>query len=362
VNFFEDDAGGGVPTPPPAAPARKPRNKRTLRIQRFAILIVALFVVVLLLTLWIRSCQHNQKVSSYKDYLSGVQGLVTDSNKVGQDLSAIVNNPRKYTPAGLKAKLQSMVNAQNDVASRAQLLNPPGKLAGQNQIFVQGMLVRAKGMQHMRDGILLAIVGKNKVTANSLAALSGYFTGPDAYYTEEFYTQTQNVLKTDGVAGITVPASTFFLNSSMFGPLKIQKMLKNIPGSVVGGVHGVAVVSIAVKSGTATQQLPPGRNTRVKASADMIFIVSVSNSGTVTESGVPVTLTLQPPGGAQAQKISHTIDGIVPGKTVQAQFTGYNIQPASLGRVSQLTAKAGPVPLEKNLSNNTLQLKIVLTL
>jgi hypothetical protein len=366
VNFFEDDEGGRVP-PAPAASARKQRsgkvrNKRTLRIQRLAIIVVALFVVVLLLTLWIRSCQHNQKVSGYKDYLSGVQSLITDSNKVGQDLGAIVNNPRKYTRPGLLTKLQSMVNAQNDVATRSQLLKPPGKLVGQNQTFVLGMQVRAKGMQQLRQGILAAIDGKSKVTANDLAALSGYFTGPDAYYTEQFYTQAQNVLKADGVAGVTVPASTFFLKSSMFGPLKLQKMLKNIPGSAVGGVHGVSVVSITVKSGGNTVALVAGRNTRVKASADMIFVVTVSNAGTATESGVPVTLTLQPPGGAQAQKISHTIDGIAPGKTVAVQFNGFNIKPASLSRVSQLTAKAGPVPNEKNLTNNTLQLKIVLTL
>ena len=366
MNFFEDDEGGRVPpaSTPPARRQRigKVRNKRTLRIQRLAIIVVALFVVVLLLTLWIRSCQHNQKVSGYKDYLSGVQSLITDSNKVGQDLSAIVNNPRKYTRPGLLTKLQSMVNAQNDVATRSQLLKPPGKLVGQNQTFVLGMQVRAKGMQQLRQGILAAIGGKSKVTANDLAALSGYFTGPDAYYTEQFYAQAQNVLKADGVAGVTVPASTFFLKSSMFGPLKLQKMLKNIPGSAVGGVHGVAVVSITVKSGGNTVALVAGRNTRVKASADMIFVVTVSNAGTATESGVPVTLTLQPPGGAQAQKISHTIDGIAPGKTVAVQFTGFNIKPASLSRVSQLTAKAGPVPNEKNLTNNTLQLKIVLTL
>jgi hypothetical protein len=361
VNFFEDDEGTRAPAPP-AAPARKQRNKRTLRIQRLAILVVALFVVVLLLTLWIRSCQHSQKVSGYKEYFSGVQSLITDSNKVGQDLSAIVNNPHKYTRAGLLTKLQSMVNAQNDVATRAQLLKAPGKLVGQNQTFVLGMQVRAKGMQQLRQGILAAIDGKSKVTATNLVALSGYFTGPDAYYTEEFYTQAQNVLKADGVSGVTVPASTFFLNSSMFGPLKIQKMLKNIPGSAVGGVHGVSVVSVTVQSGGSTQPLAAGRNTRVKASADMIFVVSVSNGGTATESGVPVTLTLQPPGGAQAQKISHTIDSIRAGKTVTVQFTGFNIKPASLSRVSQLTAKAGPVPNEKSLSNNTLDLKIVLTL
>ena len=52
----------------------------------------------------------------------------------------------------------------------------------------------------------------------------------------------------------------------------------------------------------------------------------------------------------------------LPTSQVAVQFTGFNIKPASLSRVSQLTAKAGPVPNEKNLTNNTLQLKIVLTL
>jgi hypothetical protein len=361
VNFFEDDEGGRAPAPPVAS-ARKPRSKRTLRIQRVAILVVALFVVVLLLTLWIRSCQHNQKVSGYKDYLTGVQSLINDSNKVGRDLSSIVANPRQFTRSGLESKLAGMVRAQNDVATRAQSLKAPDKLAGQNQSFVLGMQVRAGGMQHLRDGIMAAIGGKSKVTAGNLAALYGYFSGPDAYYTEEFYTQAQKVLQADGVTGVTVPASTFFLKSTMFGPLKLQKMLKNIPGSAVGGVHGVALVSVTVKSGSSTQPLQPGRNTRVKASADMIFVVSVQNGGSVTESGVPVTLTLKPPGGAQAQKLSKVLDSIGAGKTVPVQFSGFNIPSGALSRVSGLTAKAGPVPLEKVIGNNTLELKIVLTL
>ena len=82
----------------------------------------------------------------------------------------------------------------------------------------------------------------------------------------------------------------------------------------------------------------------------------------MTESGVPVSLTLKPPGGAQAQKQTHTIDSIKAGKTVTVQFSGYNIPSGALARVSGLTAKAGPVPLEKVLSNNTLDLKIILTL
>jgi hypothetical protein len=360
VNFFEDDESGRAPAPP-TTPGRKPANKRTLRIQRLAIIVVALFVVVLLLTLWIRSCQHNQKVSGYKDYFSGVQTLVTDSKKVGQDLNSIVNNPHQFTRTGLAGKLDSMVRAQNDVATRAQLLKAPGKLVSQNQYFVLGMQVRAKGMQHMKEGIIAAIGGKSKVTAADLAALSGYFTGPDAYYAEEFYTQAQNVLKIDGVAGVTVPTSTFFLKSGMFGPLKLQKMLKNIPGSAVGGIHGVAVISVTVKSGTNSQQLQGGRKNTIKASADMTFIVSVANQGSVAEGGVPVTLTLQPPGGAQAQKLSQTIDSIGAGKTVTAQFSGFVLTKA-ISRVSDLTAKAGPVPLEKSTSNNTLALKITLSL
>jgi hypothetical protein len=369
VNFFEDDAGGTAPPPPapPARTARKTRSRRNLRVQRIAILVVALFVIVLLLTLWIRSCQHNQTVSSYRDYFTAVGQIIDDSNKVGKDLAAIVDNPRRYTAPELSAKLDAMVGAQKDAATRAQLLKPPGRLQSQNAQFALGMQVRLTGMQLMRAALQAVMAGQAKlagvtISEGSLAAYAGYFTGPDAYYTDLFYAQAQKAMKDDGVTGVTVPTSTYFLTSGMFATDKLQAMLKHLPGSSIGGTHGDAVNGVSVQSGGKVQPLVGGRTTQVKASSDMVFLVAVQNQGTATETGVNVTLTLQPPGGAQAQTLSRTITTIKKGQTINVQFTGFNIQPNSLGRVSKLTARVAKVPGEKNLTNNTLYFNIILKL
>ncbi len=365
MNFFEDEepTSAAPPPPPPPTSARKRRSKRVQRIQRIAILLVVLFVVVLLLTLWIRSCQHNRKVGSYSDYFQGVQQTITDSNAVGADLRRIIVNPLKYTRAELTTRLDSMVKKQNEIASRAEVLQPPDTLKAQQDVYALGMKVRASGMQLVRDAMLAAMNGKGKVTAANMAAMSAYFTGPDAYYMDLVYTQAQKAMADDGVSGVEVPKSTYFLTSNMFDLAKLNALLASIRKTTdQAGVHGVALVSVTVLSGTAVQQLQPGRQMQVKAAADMSFRVGVANQGSVVEKAVPVTLSLKPPGDAQKQVIKRTIDSIQPGKTVTVQIGGFDIPPSALGRVSRLTAKAGPVAKERVLSNNSAFFDIILKL
>lgn len=365
MNFFEDEepTQAAPPPPPPAASRRKTRSRRYLRVQRFVILVIALFIVAFLLALWVRSCQHNRRVSGYREYFSAVQQTITDSNAVGAGLRAIIINPSKYTRAELTAALNSLVSKQNEVASRAAVLTPPDRLKTENTWYVEGMRIRAGGMRLMRDAIMAAITKKGSVTAAKIAALSAYFSGPDAYYMELVYVPAQKAMQADGVSGVTVPRSTYFLTSDMFDIARVKFLLTSINKSTsLSGVHGVALVGVTVQSGSSTQQLQPGRQTQVKASADMVFIVAVANQGTVTERSVPVSLTLQPPGNAQAQEIKRVIDSIAAGKTVTVQIGGFDIPPTALGRVSKLTAKAGPVPAEKVLSNNSAFYNIILKL
>jgi len=366
VNFFEDEGPTQVAPPsppPPTSSRRKPRSKRYLRVQRLVILVIALFVVVFLLALWVRSCQHNRKVGGYREYFDAVQQTISDSNAVGADLRRIILNPTKYTRAELTAKLDGMVKKQNEIASRAQVVAPPDRLKTENTWYVQGMRIRARGMRLVRDAIIGALNSKGSVTAAKLSQVAAYFTGPDVYYMELVYTPAQRAMQKDGVSGVTVPRSTYYLSSNMFDLAKLKFLLKSIAKSTnLTGVHGVALVSVTLQSGGSTQRLEPGRQVQVKASADMVFVIAVSNQGTVTERTVPVTLKLQPPGNAQAQEIKREIDSIAPNKTVTVQISGFDIPPSALGRVSKLTAKAGPVPAEHLLSNNSAFFNIILKL
>jgi hypothetical protein len=320
-------------------------------------------VVVFLLALWVRSCQHNRTVSGYREYFDAVQQTITDSNAVGADLRGVILDPTQYTRAELTAKLQSMVKKQNEIASRAQVISPPDSLKTEHSWYAEGMRIRATGMTLMRDALFAAMRSKGTVTPGALSALSAYFTGPDVYYMELVYGPAQQAMQKDGVSGVTVPRSTYFLSSSMFDVAKLKSLLTSIAKSTsLTGIHGVALVSVTVQSGSSTQRLEPGRQVQVKASADMVFVVAVANQGNVAEKAVPVALTLQPPGVAQAQQIKRVIDSISPGKTATVQISGFNIPASALGRVSKLTAKAGPVPAEHVLSNNSAFFNIILKL
>jgi hypothetical protein len=360
VNFFEDDEGTRVLPPPPA---RHKRKKRSVRIQRLVILIVCLFVVVLVLTLVVRQCAQSQKVSSYRTYFGSVQTIITDSNGVGGDLASIVGNPLQYTRAGLMAKLDSMVRKQQDVSSRAQLLKPPGSLASENQQLVVGMQVRTQGMKLMRIAIESAGGAKpSGIKPAAVSSLSGYFAGPDAYYMTLFHDQAQQAMQNDGVAGVTVPLSNYFLRSPMFGVVRLKAMLDRLASSgIAKGIHGVAVLSAAA----GTQQLQAGRQNQVKIASDTSFDITVANQGTAAESAVLVSLTLAPPAGVPAPPQLHqTVDSIAAGKSVVVKFgvTGFNIGNNILGRICKLTAKAGPVPGEKITTNNSLEFTVVLHL
>jgi hypothetical protein len=335
-----------------------------VRVQRLVILVVALFVVVFLLALWLRSCQHNRTVTGYRDYFDAVQQTITDSNAVGAELRTIINDPTKFTRAELTAKLDKMVKKQNEIASRAQVIGPPDSLKDVHVWYSSGMGIRATGMKLMRDAIVAAMNSKASVTPGAVSALSAYFTGPDVYYMQLYYGPAQQAMQKDGVSGVTVPRSTYYLSSSMFDVAKLKLLLSNIAKSTsLTGIHGVALVSVTVQSADGSKQrLEPGRQVQVKASADMIFIVAVANQGNVVEKAVPVTLTLQPPGDAQAQQIKRVIDSVSPGKTATVQISGFDIPATALGRVSKLTAKAGPVAAEHVLSNNTAFYNIILKL
>jgi hypothetical protein len=341
------------------------RRKRTRRIQRLVVLILVLFLAVFLIALGVRSCQQNRKESSYKSYVARVEQIIADSNAVGADLKTVIENPSQFTRAELRSKLQSMAKKQTDVANRAKLAKAPDKLATEHELFALGMQVRANGMRQMSQAIQAAMSGpgadNKKIAAADLVALSGYFTGPDAYYMDVFYTHALQVLRDDKVSGVAVPVSTFYLKSQMFAPATLKSMLTRIDKSAnLSGIHGVAVTGVTVTPGN--QKLQAGRDNQVKAAAGMGFTILVQNQGTADEPAVPVKVTLKLAGGAQVQTVTKTIDAIKAGKTASLAVSGFNIDANAIGRKSTIIAEAGPVPREAVRTNNKLQFTIILTL
>lgn len=361
MSFFDDDAE----VTQPSAPAPRPRRKRIrarLRIQRLVLALVALFILVFVLALVIRSCQQNARESTYRTYFTQVQQVLTDStNKVGKPIAALLADPTKFGRTQLESTLGALVATQTEISTRTQRIKPPGKLKALHQILVQGQQVRLSGVQQVRTGLLAALKGKNlRTIARNLAALSGYFTGPDVYYKELYRSQAQKIVTDDGVNNVAVPAAGFFAGSNAFSPSALRTALSSVSSSTnLTGTHGVGLAGVAIKSNGKTVTLSSSGSNNFRASVDILVVVTVQNQGSAGATNVPVKITWTGPGNSTPQVHTATIAAIAAHAKQTVNVTGLNIPSTAITKSSHLKVEAGPVPGEKVLSNNTATYTII---
>ena len=343
---------------PTAGRRRRPSRRRT-RIQRIVILALIIVVIVFVLALLLRSCQHNRKVSSYRDYLAAVSTAIDDSGQLGTQLDELVKNPTTYSRNELVAKLEELTKTQTEIAARAAALKAPTSLTAQQAIFAESMQVRADGFGFFEQ-LIAQSLGNETVAPAKVTSLAGYFSGPDAYYMSRFYAQARAIMSDEGVTDVAVPTSTFYLTTRTFDSSRIESMLSGVAGSAkLTGTHGVALLGVSAQPTDA--ELKAGGTTKIKATAELAFEVRVQNQGTAAEQNVAVKGTLKLPDG-KVLTVDTTIATIAAGKTQTAVLTGFAIPAEALTKVSTLTIATGPVPGERIKTNNSGSFKILLQL
>ncbi len=362
MDFFDDEATGPEQTAVTRPPRRRrPADRRRNRILRILILAAILFVVVFVIALWARSCQHTRKVSAYRTYMEGVTGCITDSNALGKQLNKFIGNPTKYQRPQLIEALDRWANGQQEIATRASHLDAPDPLAQEKQDFATGMKVRARGFELLRTAVLNSL-GKKNVDVNKIASLGGYFSGPDAYYMDLVYVESRQTLSDQGVTDVAVPTSTYYLTANIFDRGRIQSAVTRVGSSAkLTGIHGVSLAGVDATSNGKSVALVAGSTVTVPASANLAFSVKVQNQGDVTENDVPVEVTLVLP-DKSTLKQTGSIATIAAGQTQSVSITGFAIPTSALSKVILLKAKAGPVPQERVQSNNVRQFKFLLQL
>jgi hypothetical protein len=365
VSFFDDDETGPAPADaagPPSAPRsrRRPDRRRT-RIQRIVILAIILFVVVFAIAWWARSCQHSRKVESYRTYFDGVAAAIEDSEALGKQVSAIMANPSRLSRNELIEKLGQLTGQQEEIAVRAGRLEPPDTLESEQEAFATGMKVRQSGFEKLEAAMIAALENK-KVGPRKIAALDGYFSGPDAYYMDLVYLPARTTMGEEGVADVVVPTSTYYLTWKALDPATVATALDTVgKSSKLSGIHGVGLLGVTAQGTSGNAELSRGETTDVPASPDLAFVVRVQNQGSVAENEVPVTATLVLPGGDSIKKEA-SIATIAAGKTQDVTITGFAIPEEALSKVLTLKVVAGPVEGERVETNNSAQFKLVLQL
>ncbi len=363
MDFFDDDATSRAPTDrrrgPGTTPQRRRPDRRRLRTQRLAFLAVVLFLIVFGLAWWGRSCQHSRKVGNYRTYFEGVATAIGDSDALGKQFNAIVGNPTRLSRQQMLQKLDELASAQDEIAIRVSRLDTPSSLDDQQTVFATGMRVRASGFKLLRAAMLGALTNK-RVGPYKIAALDGYFSGPDAYYMDLVYLSSRTLMADDGVTDVVVPVSDYYLNWKALDPARLELMLNKAGSSAkLRGIHGVALAGVEAQTGSGNIQLVKGQKTSIATTAALAFVVTVENQGSVTEKNVTVTATLTLPDGSTIEK-SATIASIASGQKETVTLQNWNIPAEALSKVSTLKVTAGPVPGERVASNNSASYKLIL--
>ena len=358
--------GGRGPRGPrgPRLPQRplRPRAGFTPLLRLLGLIAFAILIVVLLL-LWVQSCQNDAKRDAYSDYMTSISAVGRDSARVGRELSDVLTTPR-LTPAELQKQLAGLVQQQRIGADRARALDPPGPLLTAHEQSVEALEFRIDGIAGIAEAFRRTQGSKDAAAAGALlASQAERLVASDVVWDDLFLEPSVAVLRTEEVSGVEVPDSNFVQTADLASTRSMVQIWERINGSAASGgggtptgLHGTNIESVQVAPGD--QTLSAGTENTVEASTDLAFAVTVANSGDSQEVKVEVTLTIQQSPTPIVKK--QTIDIINPGETKTVAFRDF--PSVDFGERRIMRIDVDPVPGEKNLTNNSAEYPVIFSL
>ncbi len=349
-------SGGGGPK----TPARPPHGFTP--ILRLVGLIAFAILIVVLLVLWVQSCQGAQKHDRYSSYMGKVSTIAHDSDQNGRKFAALMTTPGTKL-ADIVAGLNGLAQLQQQNVATAEQLRPPGTLRAENTSMVQALQLTVYGLRGLSDAFRQTSGYKVDQAAQAgtlLADQATRLTSSDVVWADFFHSPSVAVLKQEGIGGVVVPESNFVTNtdvaSSGFETQVFLRIHGASTGGTPGGVHGSGIVStVALPK---NQQLSTTAENTVVASADLAFQVNVKDTGDSQEVSIQVTLTIQK---SPTPIVKHsTIELINPGQTVAVVFKDLGQPP--FGVKTTVKVDVQPVPGEKNTANNSAEYPVIFSL
>jgi hypothetical protein len=346
---------------PPRRPVRPPAGFTPLL--RLAGLIAFAILIVVLLVLWVQSCQGASKRSSYRRYMDKVTAIAHNSEQTGKELTNMLTTPG-LKEADLESKLSSFAQQEQQNVAQAKSITPPGPLRAEHNALVEGLQFRVSGLRGLADAFRATAgqkVGQAAAAGQLLATQAARLTASDVVWDDLFLAPAKAELVHQGIGGIAVPESHILTNPDLASARSMVPVWQRIHGATTGGtpggVHGTGLES--VKALPQNQRLSPAptENT-VTASTDLAFQVSVKDTGDSQEVSIPVTLTIQRSPQNIVKKA--TIDLINPGETKTVTFR--NLGQPPFGIKTTIKVEVAPVPGEKTTANNSAEYPVVFSL
>ena len=345
---------------------RKPRKRKPgsggpplgqSPVARVLIILAAVVVLVLVISLGIKSCLNTKKVGEYRDYFTAVEGILKDSDDIGNQLSDMFMKPDEAVRQALEGKLDASLSAQERLLEKAQAIKAPDQFKKENEWFVASMQIRVRGLKGLQPAVLNALDSRdNQAGAAQVSHEMLILLTSDVAYDEFFYQPAQRVLKDEDIKEIKVPQAKFLKDAALASQQTAVTVLDRLKGGTeqVSGLHGVSLVGVKAKP--SGMSLVADSDNSLKASDSLTFEVEVENQGEATENDVLVSLNLTAPGRPSPQKVDGRVPTIAPGERRTIELTGLAADAG--GQPALLRAEVGPVAGEANTQNNVGEYRI----
>jgi hypothetical protein len=346
----------------PRGPMR-PRAGFTPLLRLLGLIAFAILIVVLLL-LWVQSCQEDKKHDAYSEYMTSMSAVARDSERVGRELSDALTTPG-IKPAELQKQLTGLAQQQEIGVDRARKLDPPGPLLDAHERSVEALVFRADGLAGLAEAFRRTQGSKDAAAAGALlASQAERFVASDVVWDDLFKEPSVIVLRNEDISGVEVPDSNFIQTPDLASTRSMVPIWERINGSAASGstggtpsgLHGTNIESVKVVPGG--QTLSESTENTVEASTDLGFVVAVANGGDSQEVKIEVTLTIQQSPTPIVKK--QTIDIINPDETKQVVFRDF--PSVDFGERRIMRIDVDPVPGEAKTDNNSAEYPIIFSL
>ena len=346
----------------PRGPMR-PRAGFTPLLRLLGLIAFAILIVVLLL-LWVQSCQEDKKHDAYSEYMTSMSAVARDSERVGRELSDALTTPG-IKPAELQKQLTGLAQQQEIGVDRARKLDPPGPLLDAHERAVEALVFRADGLAGLAEAFRRTQGSKDAAAAGALlASQAERFVASDVVWDDLFKEPSVTVLRNEEISGVEVPDSNFIQTPDLASTRSMVPIWERINGSAASGstggtpsgLHGTNIESVKVIPGG--QTLSESTENTVEASTDLGFAVAVHNGGDSQEVKIEVTLTIQQSPTPIVKK--QTIDIINPDETKTVVFRDF--PSVDFGERRIMRIDVDPVPGETKTDNNSAEYPIIFSL
>ena len=325
-----------------------------MALARLAGFVALAIAIVVGLVFWIGSCQGPTTADEYGSYMNKVRPIAQSSASSLNAYLKASNNP-KLTLTELQQKLGLWSRQQQQDYDQALRLVPPAQLQAAHQQVLATLQLRAIGLAGLAN-ILAAGGSKSAFQVGHLMAnQANVLSASDLVWANLFRLPATQTLKRLGVLGVTAPPSQIVSNPEVIGAHSFKEVYKRLHSTSAGGtttgVHGTEILSTEAVSGGKTQPLTTSGPTTVDVAADLVFKVSVENSGDFQEVKVPVTLTVSVFGKKVTPSVTEHISSIQSKQTQTVTFSNLDLSKAFSSQ-AVVSVVVGKVPGETILSNN----------